>query len=86
MASAEALHERDGIEPPRDEAPRGHRNGHAAEQHAHERGEHEKPLGVGHGRADLGPSVAKILDIVLRPQERREVGAKRLELQRASPA
>ena len=86
MASAEAFHQRDGVEPPRDEAPRGHRNGHAAEQHAHERGEHEKPLGVGHGRADFGPPVAEILDVVLRPQERHEVGAKRFDRSARAPA
>ena len=71
MPGAEAFHQRNGIESPCDEAPRGHRDGNAAEQHADERRQHEKPLCVGNGRADFGPPVAKILELVLRPQQRR---------------
>ena len=79
MASAEAFHQRDGIEAPRDETPRGHRHGHAAEQHAHERSEHEESLRVGHCGADFRPPVAELLDVVLRPQEWRQVFAERLD-------
>ena len=79
MARAEALHQRDRVEPARDEAPRGHRDGHAAEQHADERGQDEEALGVRDGRTHFGAPVAKVLDVVLRPQQRRQLQAKPFE-------
>ena len=49
-ARTETLHERDRVEAARDEAPRRHRDGDAAQQHADERREHQEPLGVGDRR------------------------------------
>ena len=65
---AEAFHHGDRVQAPRDEAPRRDRDGHAAEQHAHECREHEEPLGVADRGTNLRPAVAVVADLIAGPQ------------------
>src|SRR3970040_1250810 len=76
MTRADAFHERDAVETARDEAPRGHGHCDAAEQHAHEGSEHEKLLRSPYRRPHFGPSVAIVLEVLLRVEQRLELAAK----------
>ncbi len=72
MLRTETLHQRDAVEPPRDEATRRHGDGYTAEQHADERRQDQKAPGIVDRAAHLGPRVAEVVDLVLGREQRLE--------------
>ncbi len=76
MLSAEAFHEGNAVEVPRQESSCGHGHSHTTQQHADERRQNQKTLGALDRPAHDWPAIADVLELLVDAEKRFELLAK----------